>query len=271
MSANLSYQYYIAVNKYSNGNLDERDIKFKRELDEFLVNYKLIHDKEYKDYLIHPFVKPDTKFTLKTTYPGLLIGAGYSHGAIYEVKKENKKDVSDFNLGFYFDHTTGLPIIPGSSVKGVLKTVFPKKDFPYRNEKLGYIKEKVESENKDAANLINLDNWEEIFFGKLPNRKHIFCEAYIDNIPNDGKIFEDDYITPHTQGIFKNPKPIRFLKIAPEVKVTFQFAVYDYKFNDTVALKAGHITEVFKQILLDFGIGAKRNVGYGQFCDANRN
>ena len=50
-------------------------------------------------------------FDLVTTYPGLLIGSGYSH-------EVHGKD--GLKLGFYFDHTTGLPIIPGSSVKGVL-------------------------------------------------------------------------------------------------------------------------------------------------------
>ncbi|MEW6509187.1 MAG: type III-B CRISPR module RAMP protein Cmr6 [Bacteroidota bacterium] len=265
MSTNLSYQYYIAGSKYLSGILREENIEFKRDLKEFAANYNTIHSIDYKNYFMHPYVTNDTKFTLITTYPGLLIGAGYSHGAIHKVDPKNKKDISDFNLGFYFDHTTGFPVIPGSSVKGVLKSVFPKKDFPYLNEKLNYIKEKVGSINKDAKNLINLDNWEEVFFGKLPMRKHIFCDAYIEEIPSNGKIFEDDYITPHTKGIFKNPDPIRFLKIAPGIRITFQFVVDDYKFNDTVTLKDCYITEVFKQILLDFGIGAKRNVGYGQF------
>jgi len=269
MSANLSYQYYIAGSKYLNGILLEENIEFKRDLKEFAVHYDKIRGINYKNYFEHPLMTGNTKFTLKTTYPGLLIGAGYSHSAIHEVNPKDKNDISDFNLGFYFDHTTGLPVIPSSSVKGILKSVFPKKDFPYLNEKLNYIKKKVESVNKDAADLIKIDNWEEIFFGKLPKRKHIFCDAYIEEIPSNGKIFEDDYITPHTKvGIFKNPKPIRFLKIAPEIKITFQFVVYDYQFDDTVSLTDEQVVDVFKQILLDFGIGAKRNVGYGQFCEA---
>jgi CRISPR-associated protein Cmr6 len=265
MSTNLSYQYYVAGSKYINGILLEENIEFKRDLKEFAANYNTIRSIDYKIYFKHPFVTNNTKFTLITTYPGLLIGAGYSHGAIHKVNPKDKNDIPDFNLGFYFDHTTGFPVIPGSSVKGVLKSVFPKKDFTYINEKLDYIKMKVESINKDAKNLINLENWEEIFFGKLPIRKHIFCDAYIEEIPSNGKIFEDDYITPHTKGIFTNPDPIRFLKIAPEIKITFQFVVDDYKFNSTVTLQAEDIVKIFKKILLDFGIGAKRNVGYGQF------
>ncbi|MEG8947975.1 type III-B CRISPR module RAMP protein Cmr6 [Rosettibacter firmus] len=265
MSANLSYQYYIAGSKYSNGILLEKNIEFKRDLKEFYVTNDKIWDNNYKVYFKHPLVTGNTKFTLETTYPGLLIGAGYSHGAIHDVNPEDKNDISDFNLGFYFDHTTGFPVIPGSSVKGVLKSVFPKKDFPYIEEKLTYIKDKVRLVNEKASDFIKIDNWEEIFFGKLPMRKHIFCDAYIEEIPDNKKIFEDDYITPHTEGIFKNPKPIRFLKIAPGIKFTFQFVVCDYKFNDNIILTAEHIVQVFKQIILDFGVGAKRNVGYGQF------
>src|SRR5690554_3416875 len=53
------------------------------------------------------------RWELYTTYPGLLIGSGYQH----ESGGEN-----EFKIGFFFDYTTGLPQIPGSSVKGVLRS-----------------------------------------------------------------------------------------------------------------------------------------------------
>lgn len=265
MNTNISYQYYVAGNEYLNGNLTEDKINFKRKFTDFKVDNSLIQGNDFKSFLIHPFVTDDTKFTLTTTYPGLLTGAGYSHPALHDVSKNDKNDISDFNLGFYFDHTTGMPVIPGSSVKGVLKSVFPKDKFSFIEEKLAYIKEKTAEFNSDASKLIDYNNWEKIFFGELPARKHIFCDAYIEEIPRDGKIFEDDYITPHTKGIFKEPNPIRFLKIAPDIKITFQFVLFDYRFGDGVTLEKKHITKIFKQIILDFGIGAKRNVGYGSF------
>ncbi|MDR2473050.1 MAG: type III-B CRISPR module RAMP protein Cmr6 [Tannerella sp.] len=67
-----------------------------------------------------------------------------------------------------------------------------------------------------------------------------------------------DYITPHPDPL-KNPKPIKFLKILPEVEVTFRFQLQN---NLITAAKK---ESLFRQILLDFGIGAKTNVGYGQF------
>jgi|GEM_PF-506154 len=76
------------------------------------------------------------QFNLFTNYPGLLIGSGYNHGT-------NKK--GEIKLGFLFDHTTGLPYIPGSSVKGLLRSVFPGKD----KERMEAAKQKMEKEKKE--------------------------------------------------------------------------------------------------------------------------
>lgn len=61
------------------------------------------------------FYTGSSNFELKTT-SGLLIGIGYTHetGIAGEIK-----------IGFFFDHTNGLPTIPGSSIKGLLRSVFP--------------------------------------------------------------------------------------------------------------------------------------------------
>lgn len=65
---------------------------------------------------------PSLQLTVQN--PGLLPGSGYPH----EVG-----GTGEFKLGFSFDHTTGLPVLPGSSVKGVLRSVFPQ--FEYDPEK----------------------------------------------------------------------------------------------------------------------------------------
>jgi len=53
--------------------------------------------------------------SLYTTYPGLTMGTGYDR---------ETKTKGDFKIGFFFDHTTGQPIIPGSSVKGLMRSLF---------------------------------------------------------------------------------------------------------------------------------------------------
>ncbi len=261
---NLSQLFYI---KNDPNRLRNEPHSFVKKLDSFNLNGNSIQDTVCNQYFIHPLVTADTRFSLTTIYPGLILGAGYSHPALHKVDTTKKNDLSDFQLGFFFDHTTGLPVIPGSSVKGVLKSVFPKKDFPFKEEKLEYIRSLLPDEKRQ---LIDFINWQKIFF----ERKLVFLDAYIAEIPPDGKILEDDNITPHTAGIFKNPIPIRFLKVAPGVTFTFQFLLKNYMKSDLhkltaskedeVVLSVHDIKEVFKNILIDFGIGAKRNVGYGQ-------
>ena len=179
-------------------------------------------------------IKDTQTFELTTTYPGLLVGSGYNHPKL----KENK---DDFQLGFFFDHTTGLPLISGSSIKGALKAVFSHPKF-------------VEDVyHKDVTNKLTY-----IF----EEQKVIFYDAFIVKTANkDKKIFGSDYITSHfsdkPNGEFKEPQPIKFLKILPEVTFRFQFKFLDAK--DAIYL------DLFKEIIQDFGLGAKTNTGYGKF------
>jgi len=121
MSHNLSRLFYL----HGNNRLIEKieDIKFINDVNYFNRNIPGLNT--VKNYF--NIVDIIQSFELTTIYPGLLIGAGYSHPALKEIKKSDRDEVGDFQLGFFFDHTTGLPVIPGSSVKGVLKSVFPKK------------------------------------------------------------------------------------------------------------------------------------------------
>lgn len=166
---------------------------------------------------------------LKTTYPGLLLGSGYSHDTGLE---------GDFKLGFYFDYTTGLPIIPGSSIKGVLRSVFKHED---------YIKELLGKEG-----LVIKELEQEIFdFGDT------FYDAEIET--EYKRIFGEDYLCPHDENPLKNPTPLKFLKVLPGITFRFQFKLEDG------LITAKEKNELFRKILLDIGVGAKTNVGYGQF------
>ncbi|MGE4456980.1 MAG: type III-B CRISPR module RAMP protein Cmr6 [Arcobacteraceae bacterium] len=168
-------------------------------------------------------------FTLTTLYPGLLVGSGYNHPKL-------KESDEDFQLGFFFDHTTGLPIISGSSIKGLLRSVCEKKEFM----------------QDIYGTTVDVNIFED--------QKTIFYDAFIVATNNkDKKIFGTDYITSHfsneKDGMFKDPNPVKFLKILPEVTFKFQFSTS----NENL--------ELFKKIILDFGLGAKTNVGYGKFTE----
>lgn len=219
-----------------------------------------------------------TGFTLITTYPGLLIGTGYTH------QSDNE---GEFKMGFYFDYTTGLPCIPGSSVKGLLRSVFPQMGSQLYN-----IPERLTDNGRSKTEYIaRLAGWEHdtpedkkrkvhqlelaLFEGadlktstaekgnqyrKLYDRV-LFFNAYISKAPGN-KIFETDAITPHGEDPLKNPVPLNFLKIRPGVGFTFQFQLQDI---DELGLKKDKLEEMFVKILKYTGAGAKTNTGYGQF------
>jgi CRISPR-associated protein Cmr6 len=227
-----------------------------------------------------------TGFSLETVYPGLLIGSGYTH----ETNNE-----AEFKLGFYFDHSTGLPCIPGSSVKGMLRSAFPQfkteKANPYsafkaaseiQESKLNYIATlfglESDADKKRTAHLLELvifegidtpacqqksdaGKWDEIEYLSIYKRI-IFHHAHISRAAGN-KIFEIDTITPHHENPLKNPTPLNFLKIRPGVEFTFNFEMPQGFSVDNISV--AQIKEAFKTMLKDLGIGAKTNVGYGQF------
>lgn len=216
------------------------------------------------------------RFDLFTTYPGLLSGSGYQH---------DTKAKGDFKIGFFFDHSTGQPILPGSSVKGVLHSLFEmdnkmvndtsntgeqsvaaiqficesliKKSAPPEKEAWGKIKEGItEKSLKTLADAI--------FGTQEKEGTDIFYDAVIHiakSESKDKKFLAPDYITPHENPL-KNPIPLLFLKVLPNV--AFQFC---FRLKDNGDWTAQRKELFFKEILLTIGIGAKTNVGYGQFSE----
>lgn len=254
MTANASFLYY--VDRDYGRRLDEKTIRDILDVSSNRIDDAVINGISYLDYFT---VTGTQTIRLTTTYPGLIIGSGYNHPA----GEREEDSSSDFQMGFYFDHTTGMPVIPGSTVKGILKSVFPKnKDTDeIIQEKIKYINGLLDNKFE-----ITKDNWQTLF-----EKGNIFYDAFISAVPQDGRIFAEDYITPHNphdpMGIFKNPTPLRFLKIAPGVTFTFQFRLKDSVLYNELKISISEKKELFKRILLDFGIGAKRNVGYGNFIE----
>ena len=233
-----------------------------------------------------PHLNKEDTFDLTTTYPGLLVGSGYPH----EIKS-----LGEVKLGFFFDHTSGLPIIPGSSVKGVCRSIFePANSTDLVNYFLmleledGFMQPlKTKALSPDEV----IDLKKEIFEGidvieerRKKNKengcylpatgKDVFHDAIIwksehpfgQDGGKTGKFLANDYITPHINrdnrklDAFTDPTPLQFLKVLPKVNFRFQFDL-----KDGAILNKKEKMELFRRILLHLGIGAKTNVGYGQF------
>jgi CRISPR-associated protein Cmr6 len=244
MDANLGLLFYRTC--YQKGD-DQTHIK--QTID------KILKAKAKDEALKTPF-----GFELTTAYPGLLIGSGYAHGISSE---------EDIKIGFYFDHTSGLPVIPGSSVKGVLRSLFglafnSKNPDPYAETKASMIRQMLGKEELDIPALARA-----IFEGVDEKGKRLgiyhrdrFYDARIVATGRAGLI-SDDYITPHKDPL-KNPVPIRFIKVSPGVTFRFAFDLVDTTVGG-VTVSAEEKERLFYQLLADFGVGAKTNVGYGNF------
>ncbi len=284
MSYNIGYKFY---KEYFEKLKIERDTGIPifdgKEINDTLFQLNLAEETPVK------FDISNNSFRLQTTYPGLLIGSGYIH----EIGSNEKDGDGEYyikhelKLGFFFDYTSGLPCIPGSSVKGVLRNAFTL-------DKGGYVKwiiEELASGERESkvqaeAKKVIKENPDVFLFkdtGKIKNEKPIFEESefiktvfeapentsiykrdvFFDAFPVSAKngLLANDYITPHKDPL-KNPTPLQFMKVLPEVEFEFRF-----KLVDTNRLTAKFKLELFRQILLDQGIGAKTNVGYGQFDD----
>ncbi len=202
-----------------------------------------ISSKEYFD------IPNSIKLTFRTNYPGLSLGLGYEH-----ISSEN----DDFKLGFSFDFTTGLPYIPGSSLKGTLRSMFPADGNDH--ERLAFIND-VLGKSLTYKELYEI---EKSIFGKNTDdrksidnitTKDIFYDSYFNT--DTGEYLADDYITPH-KGEITSPDPLKFLKIAPGTKVILQIGLSENPlFTKEERLK------LYSEILNFTGIGAKTNVGYG--------
>lgn len=295
---NIGLWYYRTFFKRYNSRLKEKPDESKKEFAVWLQDeYKSALESKWGNYSevsVNSFgnIRFNEQVPLKTIYPGLVCGIGYEHELGFE---------NEFKLGFSFDHTTGLPYIPGSSVKGTLRSAFGHNGYPEsifrewigrfnkvnENEwpwKLDETLSKLETIAK-LENIANRTDWKKLenhIFEGIPYLENkalssyttdVFFDAFISNSSeaNGGKFLADDYITCHQNrkdeslSPFTNPNPVRFLKVRSDVEFTFGFRLSNIDLGGGVTFSKEIKRELFKQILLDLGIGAKTNVGYGQF------
>ena len=235
------------------------------------------------------------KIYFSVNYPGLLIGTGtkIEYTSFNEKEKDNTKN--NFKNGLSFDYTTGLPYIPGSGIKGVIRDFFPTEytknagDKDYSEED----KVKTEEQNKVKVELINqiLESdytfedieriRDSIFEGRDFEKKENFGkEEYLPIFKRDkfieGKILiqdkkqilDKDYITPHKK-ILENPIPIQILKIVPGTEIEILLQLNETKISipekDDIVITKEQKINLFTKILFLTGLGAKTNVGYGHF------
>lgn len=215
-------------------------------------------------------------------YPGLMAGIGVKHGT--------GRSTDEIKLGFSFDHTTGLPYIPASSIKGLLRSVFPSRLYEAsrlvmpsskrtadvlekkaRNLEILMIKYLLPNANIPIKSTSELKELElQIFEGTLQNEERqsvydrdIFYDAFPKISSANEKFLSEDVITPHGNNPLRNPIPLKTIVIRPGTKMEFKFNLHDTTIGSS-NISALHKLSLFKKIIEVIGLGAKTNVGYGR-------
>ena len=248
-SANIGYQFFHSVGVPG---FDEKQVKSA-----ISVNTDVVKVLRNDDYSV---------VNMRVQAPGLLIGSGLAHGL--------PGSEEDVKTGLQFDYTSGLPVIPGSSVKGVIRSSFPtiKEDKEQSNEadaeKLNYIKSLI-ADIPEFSSLV-LEDEDILELGnQMFNYGDIFADALLVGYGTRMKqrkpvnqVLAEDYITPHTGGPLAQPVPIKIVKVAPGVTFAFCFKFSETKIGAKV-VSASMKKALCTAILQDLGVGAKTNVGYG--------
>lgn len=214
------------------------------------------------------------QFSATVCYPGLLIGTGYPH--------MTKQVRGEIQVGTLFDWTTGAPYYPGSSVKGVLRHLFKiaSGDGIEADECRKELSERIRTVCPGFKQVLTKEYskyLKGVIFenaGQNRTKPNVFYDAYIvgfrRNVSNrQKKIIGMDSLAPH-EDILKDPIPINMLRILPDVCLTFSMRLNDVKDSDgNTILTSDQLFALFKNIILDLGIGAKTHTGYGGLKEIN--
>ncbi|MCR5825526.1 MAG: type III-B CRISPR module RAMP protein Cmr6, partial [Oscillospiraceae bacterium] len=117
---------------------------------------------------------------------------------------------------------------------------------------------------------VNVKELEDEVFGDKNgtpiSKRNIFLGAY--PIESDGATLLDmEYITPH-KSKFKSRNPISLMKIKPNVRFIFGFILHD---AEKTGVSAEELCQLFRRLVLEMGIGAKTNVGFGRMVKGKTN
>jgi len=201
-------------------------------------------------------------------------------------------EASPYETSITLDHLTGLPIIPGSAVKGITRRAailnlawkkrssfaekfkekfgfelqcFDNSEYadllPY-GEEFAFIAEKIEKDLKS-------EKFTKVFGTQGQKGKTIFMDAYPIEWPSN--LFRLDVMNPHYQPYYEsegknppadwyNPVPVFYLTVNIGVRYRFVLASEDENLLN-IAQKW------LEFALTHIGVGAKGNQGYGIFKD----
>ena len=238
----LEYSYFLEIN--NDPQLDKWEIEFPKYFQPPERNLITQIRERQKQQLLQ-FAKQGIKlYCVDATVDWrLVVGLGSEH-------------VQETNMTFH--HIYGIPYIPGSAIKGVLRHWW----FQELQEQKDFIDDKGEVDETKALKDSDYCNFIKTFGSQEQHGKVKFLDAY----PTEAVHFAIDIMNPHYSKYYsgdqpptddQDPVPINFLTVEKTV-FRFVFMTKDEKF--LTKLKGP-----FQKALELKGVGAKTSVGYGYF------
>ncbi len=156
--------------------------------------------------------------------------------------------------GLTWHHTLGVPYLPGSTIKGIVKT---------------WAEEWEKHPPEDVNRIFGSNQEEEMKDNK--DKKNIGTVIFFDSIPVQPVQLTADIMTSHYQeyyssteklpGDWYNPNPIPFLAVESGQLFLFAVAPRKEKYIPDMEL----ILKWLDEALTNIGVGAKTATGYGRF------
>lgn len=178
--------------------------------------------------------------------------------------------------GFILDRNTGLPYVPASSIKGVLRLAHALNLAEHSPEMVRQCPEGFEIPDTEESM--------RKYFGDTDAGKEsavrgqlVFLDAFPAKLPT----LKRDIMNPHFCGYYngdnppvetENPNPIMFMSVMEGIEFKFRVLAQPLADGATVATAFGDgdrkkILEMFRRAGEELGFGAKTSVGYGRMTN----
>jgi len=188
-------------------------------------------------------------------------GALEQHGAVFlEVTTRTPLAIglgnsSPLENGLALHHTYGVPYLPGSALKGLLRRAAARYGLsePEKAVLLGEGPDPKQKKPGNAAYLVYWDGWLDPASAQ-PFQKDVITVHHPDYYSTRGQVWPTD---------FDDPNPVAFLSVKPGVKFHIPITCPAENAQDWPHKAA----EMLKWGLEHLGLGGKTNAGYGYFSD----
>lgn len=257
----LWFNKFIELNERDNFKVPRDSVveyrqKYK-ELSNYLKEFLLKKHVNQYQFCQSRFAKYEIVVFVAQLKSPLIVGIGETHPS---------------EVGMIFDHNLGLPYIPASSLKGVVR-------FAHMLELVdnGIPEDKLKEDNKGNFYIDEEEEWTSVphIFGtggdNAKRGKVIFLDGYPFEVPqlhldimnpHYGPYYSDEkHKTP--PGDYHQPTPIKFLTVAKGSRFVFRVLI-DKTDKNCNELKKRTI-KALKRAITEEGVGAKTALGYGLF------